>query len=81
MGRNMARWLKKYWVWVVILCTTAVYAPLAGATGPQQTLLVRFAGCRPGGRGPDHPPRPRRLALRQRRHRRGPPSWRDLGAG
>ena len=36
MGRNMARWLKKYWVWVVILCTTAVYAPLAGRTGDQR---------------------------------------------
>ena len=36
MGRNMARWLKKYWVWVVILCTTAIYAPLAGRTGDQR---------------------------------------------
>ena len=36
MGRNMARWLKRYWIWVVILCTTTVYAPLAGRTGDQR---------------------------------------------
>jgi carboxyl-terminal processing protease len=29
----MARWLKKYWIGVVILATALVYAPLAGHTG------------------------------------------------
>jgi carboxyl-terminal processing protease len=29
----MARWFKKYWIGMVILCTTVVYAPLAGRTG------------------------------------------------
>ena len=33
MGRNMARWLKKYWIGAVIVATTAVYVPLAGRTG------------------------------------------------
>jgi carboxyl-terminal processing protease len=33
MGRNMGRWLRKYWIWLVILATTGVYAPLAGRTG------------------------------------------------
>ena len=36
MGRTMARWLKKYWIAVVILATTAVYAPLAGRTGDER---------------------------------------------
>ena len=29
----MAQWFKKNWIWLVILATTAVYAPLAGMTG------------------------------------------------
>jgi carboxyl-terminal processing protease len=33
MGRNMARWLKKYWIGMVILATTGVYVPLVGRTG------------------------------------------------
>jgi len=33
MGRNMAQWMKKYWIGIVILATAGVYAPLAGRTG------------------------------------------------
>ena len=33
MGRTMGRWLKRYWIWLVILATTGLYAPLAGRTG------------------------------------------------
>ena len=33
MGRTMARWMKKYWIGLVILATAGIYAPLAGRTG------------------------------------------------
>ena len=36
LGRNMARRLKKHWIWMVILATTAIYAPLAGRTGDER---------------------------------------------
>jgi len=36
MGRNMARWLNKYWIGMVIVATTVVYAPLAGRTGDER---------------------------------------------
>jgi carboxyl-terminal processing protease len=32
----MAARLKKHWIWLVILATTAVYAPLAGRTGDER---------------------------------------------
>jgi carboxyl-terminal processing protease len=32
----MAQWLKKYWIGVVIVATTLVYAPLAGHTGDER---------------------------------------------
>ena len=32
MERNMARWLKSYWIWLVIVGVTGVYAPLTGRT-------------------------------------------------
>jgi carboxyl-terminal processing protease len=32
----MVRWIKSSWIWVVILATTAVYAPLAGRTGEEK---------------------------------------------
>ncbi|HLO67665.1 MAG TPA: S41 family peptidase [Holophaga sp.] len=32
----MARWIKKSWIWVVIVATTAIYAPLAGRTGEER---------------------------------------------
>jgi carboxyl-terminal processing protease len=33
----MAHWLKKNWIWLVVLATTAVYAPLAGRTGDERS--------------------------------------------
>jgi carboxyl-terminal processing protease len=33
----MAYWLKKHWTWMVIVATTAVYAPLAGRTGDERS--------------------------------------------
>lgn len=32
----MARWIGKSWIWVVIVGTTAIYAPLAGRTGEER---------------------------------------------
>ena len=32
----MARWLKKSWIWMVIIATAAIYAPLAGRSGDEK---------------------------------------------
>ncbi|HWQ10046.1 MAG TPA: PDZ domain-containing protein, partial [Holophaga sp.] len=32
----MGRFMKRHWVWVVVLATTLVYAPLAGYTGEEK---------------------------------------------
>jgi len=36
MGNKMARFVGKYWLWMVVLGTTLVYAPLAGRTGDER---------------------------------------------